>query len=315
MTQDDAGKAKAKKAKKEKKAKAPMPKIADFAVDGTGSFKIADCPTSLGIDAAEEKRYKKKLLKNCERIAELQDKLFAERKEGVIFMLQAMDAAGKDSTVEHVFKLANPALMSSYAFKAPSKEELAHDYLWRANLHLPQRGSIGIFNRSHYEDVLIVRVNEMWKGYSWPERCYDMSEEDFFAMRYRQIADYERYLYENGYRFVKIFLNVGLDEQKARFISRIDEERKNWKFSAADLDNRPVWDKYMKAFEASIDATSTPEVPWYVIPADQKFVARWLVSEALLSVLEDIDPQYPGVSEEDKAEMAECKRKLEAGEI
>ena len=192
---------------------------------------------------------------------------------------------------------------------------MAHDYLWRGHCHMPVRGEIGFFNRSYYEDVLVVRVNGLWKGYKWPKRCFDMDEQDFFDKRFRQIRDYERYLYENGYRVVKIFLNVSLDEQANRFIRRIDKPDKNYKFSAGDLGNRAQWEQYMAAFQDSIAKTSTKKNPWFVIPADQKPVARYLASEALLKALKDIDPEFPEPGESAKQEMAELRAKLVAGEI
>jgi PPK2 family polyphosphate:nucleotide phosphotransferase len=199
-----------------------------------------------------------------------------------------------------------------YSYKQPSKEELAHDYLWRAVRNLPQRGEIGLFNRSYYEDVLIVRVRSLWQGYAMPQRCLDMSEKDFFKQRYRQIVNFEDFLYENGYRLVKIFLNLSADEQKKRFLARIDEPAKNWKFSEGDINERDLWPQYMDAFEKAINATSTKTNPWHVIPADQKFFARYLVSEAVLDALEACKPDYPQMSEDDLARLETCRARLEA---
>ena len=285
----------------------------DYCYDGTTPFDLSAYPTSAKLDEDLKKDYKKRLQKNVERIAELQDKLFAAGREGVVFVFQALDAAGKDSTIEHVFSGVNPIGVPVASFKTPSKEELAHDYLWRVVKELPRRGEIGVFNRSHYEDVLVVRVKNMRPTYKMPARFNEGSDDDFFDARYRQIRDFERYLYENGYRVVKFFLNVSKAEQANRFISRIDEQHKNWKFSAGDVAERIYWDDYQDAFQEAIAATSTPEAPWYIIPADQKFYARWLVSEAVIKVLEEIDPQYPQASEEDLAAMAECREKLVAG--
>ncbi len=284
--------------------------LKDCIVTGEHEFKIDEAPTCANVSKKERKHYEKLLAENKQRMFELQDKLFAQGCEGVVVVIQAMDAAGKDSTIKHVMTGLNPVGVETYSFKTPTKEELAHDYMWRAYCHLPKRGNIGLFNRSYYEDVLVVRTHGLWHGYKMPKRCLDMSEKDFFAMRYREISDFEQHLYENGYRLVKIFLNVSLEEQAKRFIARIDEPEKNWKFSAADLDERPLWGQYMRAFEDAINGTSTKDNPWYVIPADQKWFARWLVSEAMVKVLEDIDPQYPTVSEETLAGMAECKARL-----
>lgn len=289
-----------------------MMKLEDCCYDGNTAFKIADHPTSAKIDKKERPHIEELMAANIERMKELQDKLYAQGTEGLVIMIQAMDAAGKDGTIKHVMSGLNPQGVDVYSFKQPSKEELAHDYLWRAACHLPKRGYIGLFNRSYYEDVLVVRVHGLWKGYAMPKRCLDMDEKDFFAQRYRQIVNFEDFLFENGYRLVKIFLNLGLDEQKKRFLDRIDEPAKNWKFSAGDLDERDLWPQYMEAFEDAIGATATKRSPWYVIPADQKFFARYLVSEAVLAALEACDPAYPQLSAEELAGLAACRARLEA---
>ena len=290
-----------------------MMKLDDCRYEGQGSFKLSDYPTSAKVDKADRPHIEELMANNIERMIELQDKLYAQGTEGVVIMIQAMDAAGKDGAIKHVMSGLNPQGVKVYSFKQPSKEELAHDFLWRAACHLPQRGEIGLFNRSYYEDVLIVRVRGLWRGYAMPKRCLDMSEKDFFDQRYRQIVNFEDFLYENGYRLVKVFLNLGLDEQKKRFLARIDEPAKNWKFSAGDLDERDLWPQYMDAFEQAIGATSTKRNPWYVIPADQKFFARYLVSEAVVATLAACDPAYPQLSEEDLAGLEACRARL-AGE-
>ena len=289
-------------------------KLEDFRYDGTGKFKIADYPTSAKMDKKLKEEYTELTRQNTLKMAELQEKLYADGREGVVIMLQAMDAAGKDSTIKHVMSGVNPQGVSVYSFKTPSKEELAHDYLWRAIRNLPQRGNIAIFNRSYYEDVLVVRVKNLRETYAMPTRCKETSVDEFFDTRYRQIRDFEEYLYENGYRLLKIFLNVGLDEQKERFLARIDEPAKNWKFSAGDLGERALWPQYMDAFEKAIGSTSTKHAPWYVIPADQKWYARYLVSEAVVDVLQACDPQFPTLSDAELAEMAACRERLVNGE-
>ena len=285
-------------------------KLSDCRYDGQSKFKLSDYPTSAKMDKKLKTEYAELTAKNTQLMSELQEKLYADGREGIVIMLQAMDAAGKDSTIKHVMSGVNPQGVSVYSFKTPSKEELAHDYLWRAVKNLPERGKIAIFNRSYYEDVLVVRVKDLRKTYAMPKRCLEMPEDEFFDMRYRQIRDFEEFVYENGYRLLKIFLNVSLEEQKERFIARIDDPAKNWKFSASDLDDRALWPQYMDAFEHAIGKTSSPHAPWYLIPADQKWYARWLVSEAVVSVLKDCDPQFPTVSEEALAEMAACREKL-----
>lgn len=289
-----------------------MMKLKDCRYEGKGKFKIGDYPTSAKVDKADRAHIEELMAANIERMIELQDKLYAQGTEGILIMIQAMDAAGKDGTIKHVMSGLNPQSVEVYSFKQPSKEELAHDYLWRAICHLPKRGNIGLFNRSYYEDVLVVRVHDIWRGYAMPKRCLDMDEDKFFDQRFRQIVNFEDYLYQNGYRLVKIYLNLSLEEQKKRFIARIDEPAKNWKFSAGDLDERDLWPQYMDAFEATIGATSTPDNPWYVIPADQKFFARYLVSEAILETLEACKPEYPQISKEELAGLEACRARLEA---
>ena len=285
-------------------------KLQDCIFDGEGTFKIEDYPTSAKADKAEKEKYQQLTAVNTEKMTVLQDKLYADGVEGVVIMLQAMDAAGKDSTIKHVMSGVNPQGVSVYSFKQPSKEELAHDYLWRAIKHLPERGQISIFNRSYYEDVLVVRVNDLRQGYAMPKRTLDMSDDEFFDRRYKQIVNFEDYLYENGYRLLKLFLNVGLDAQKKRFLDRIDTPEKNWKFSSSDLEDRAKWPQYMKAFEQAINGTATKHSPWYIIPADQKWYMRWLVSEAVVATLEACDPHYPEMPEEEKAKLAKCRERL-----
>lgn len=282
----------------------------DYRYDGNGTFDLSRYPTSAHMDKDKRPQVEEAMEANIERMADLQDRLYADGREGVVILFQAMDAAGKDSTIKRVMSGLNPQGVTVCSFKQPTHEELAHDYLWRAITHLPRRGYIGLYNRSYYEDVLTVRVHQMQTGYKMPVRCKDLDEDTFFTQRYRQIREFERYLWENGYRLLKIMLNVGLDEQRKRFLERIDNPAKNWKFSSSDLAERKLWPQHMKAFEQAIGATATPEAPWYVIPADQKWHARYLVSQAVVEVLEACDPQYPSVSEEQRAKLQECRAEL-----
>lgn len=285
--------------------------LKDCVYDGEGKFKLSDYKTSAKVDKDEHDKYVELTEKNTEKMAELQDKLYAEAKEGLVILIQAMDAAGKDSTIKHVMSGVNPQGCVVHSFKQPSKEELGHGFLWRAVEHLPQRGYIGLFNRSYYEDVLVVRVHEMQKGYAMPKRCIDMDSDKFFEKRYEHISNFEEYLYDNGYRVVKIFLNVSPEEQKERFLARIEDVSKNWKFSEADMKERALWDDYQKAYEDAIDATASKHAPWYVIPADQKWFARYLVSEAIVHTLKDMDPSYPEMPAEQVEHLAACKAQLE----
>lgn len=272
-------------------------------------------PVDLDKAATGAKGYKKqkeeliaKTASNQYQIQQLQDKLYADGREGLIILIQARDAAGKDGTIKHVMSGVNPQGVDVYSFKSPTHEELAHDFLWRFNRALPIRGKIAIFNRSYYEDVLIVKVRELWKNYKLPKRLLNP---DIIDRRYEQIREFEEYLYQNGYRLVKIYLNVSADKQKERFLERIDKPEKNWKFSEADLSERGLWDQYTDAYEKAINATATKHNPWYVIPADQKWYARYLVSDAILKVLEKIDPKYPTLSKEQIDKLAIYKAALE----
>ncbi len=285
--------------------------LKDFCFDGSSKLNLKKVPT----DSKKEKVDKEKILakteKNKLKMQELQDKLYSDGKEGIIIVLQAMDAAGKDGTIKHVMSGVNPQGVKVYSFKAPNSEELSHDYLWRINKCLPKRGNIAILNRSYYEDVLVVRVHDLYKNYAMAERITKQKKKDFFEKRYKQIRNYEEYLYENSYRVVKIFLNVSKDEQKKRFLERIDKPEKNWKFSSSDLSERELWDDYQKSYELMINETSTKESPWYVLPADDKWYSRYLVSEVILKALKEASPQYPELSEDEKARLAQCRKELE----
>ncbi len=273
-------------------------------------------PVDLDKAATGAKGYKKqkeeliaKTASNQYQIQQLQDKLYADGREGLIILIQARDAAGKDGTIKHVMSGVNPQGVDVYSFKSPTHEELAHDFLWRFNRALPIRGKIAIFNRSYYEDVLIVKVRELWKNYKLPKRLLNP---DIIDRRYEQIREFEEYLYQNGYRLVKIYLNVSADKQKERFLERIDKPEKNWKFSEADIAERGLWKDYTKAYQAAINATATKHAPWYVIPADQKWFAHYLVSEAILKALTQIDPKYPQLSKEQIDRLSIYKEALES---
>ena len=280
-----------------------------FTFDGQHKLDLAELPTSakgLGLDREEIEEMTRE---NLKAISLLQDKLYADSKEAVVMLLQAMDAAGKDSTIKHVMGGVNPQGIVVHSFKQPTGEEMAHDYLWRAVKALPPRGGMAIFNRSYYEDVLVVRVHELYKSYQMAKRCLGDAD-DFFQKRYQQIRHFEEYLYENSYRVVKIFLNVSKKEQKKRFLERIDIPAKNWKFSQADIKERGHWDAYMKAYQQTINNTATKHSPWYVLPADNKWYTRYLVSQIMRHTLESVDPQYPQVPQAKLDELLICKQKL-----
>ena len=253
------------------------------------------------------------LEKNNHRIARLQTDLYSEGKQSLLIVLQALDAGGKDGTINNVFSAMNPQGCRVQSFKTPTALEQAHDFLWRAHPVVPRRGEVVIFNRSYYEECLVVRVHGLWRDYQLPRRCTDMSEKRYFEERYEDIRGFERYLWRTGNRVVKIFLNVSADKQRERFLERIDDEAKNWKFSESDLAERMEWDEYQRAYEEMINGTATRRAPWLVIPADQKWVARTLVSEALLRVLEDMDPRYPELPRTSLDRLDECRAALVDG--
>jgi PPK2 family polyphosphate:nucleotide phosphotransferase len=243
-------------------------------------------------------------------LAEYQDRLSAQDTYGVLVVLQGIDASGKDGTVRHVMSGVNPQGVTVHSFKVPSAEELDHDYLWRNSLRLPERGQIGIFNRSHYEEVLVVRVHpQLLEAERLPPAARGG---DIWDRSYREINDWERYLVDNGFRIVKLFLNISREEQRRRFLKRIDRPDKNWKFSASDVAERTYWDDYQRAFSAMLSHTSTEHAPWLVIPADHKWFARIAVGAAIVSTLVEIDPQYPTVSPEARRELLEARARLEA---
>ncbi|MBQ7850168.1 MAG: polyphosphate kinase 2 family protein [Clostridia bacterium] len=275
--------------------------LKDIRYDGSDKLDVKKLATGAGAAKKDKKALILKTEENMAQAAVLQEKLYAAGREGLVIAIQARDAAGKDSLVRKVFGLLNPAALQIHSFKSPSKEELSHDYLWRINCALPPRGTIGVFNRSHYEDVLVTRVHEMEKGYKMPARVTE--DEDLYKKRYVQLRNWEQYLYENGYRMVKVFLNVGQEEQKQRFIDRMTLPEKHWKLSLNDMQERALWDAYDEAYEDAINRTATPESPWYVIPADNKWYARYLMSEILLETLTDMAPEYPALDPDEAAKV------------
>lgn len=249
-----------------------------------------------------------RMAQNNARMDELQQKLYAAKKEGVIFLFQAMDAAGKDGTIRSVLQCLSPHGVYEAAFKAPSSEDLAHDFLWRVGKEIPAKGEIAIFNRSHYEDVLIGKVKRLYETQAHADR---IEADTIIRNRYKDIRNFEKYLYRNSIRTVKIFLHVSKEEQARRFLSRIEEPEKNWKFSTGDWEERGYWDDYQEAFETAINKTATKDSPWYVVPADHKWYMRYVVSEILCANLEDMKPAYPEVTSERLAEFRSLKESIE----
>ncbi|MCL1896167.1 MAG: polyphosphate kinase 2 family protein [Clostridiales bacterium] len=281
--------------------------IEKYRVSGDAVISLADHDTGDTGGFGSSKDTKELLKRNIELISELQNRFYAEGKTGLLIVFQAMDAAGKDSAIKHVMTGVNPQGVGVYNFRKPSVEELAHDYLWRAVKVLPERGKIAIFNRSHYEDVLIGKVRRLYENYNLPDRC---KTDDTIAKRYVHIRNFEDYLWENGYVILKFFLHMSKDTQRKRFLERIDVKDKNWKFSEADIAERKYWDDYMEAYESAINATSSEQNPWYIVPADKKWFSRVVISEVLLDAMKTIDPQYPVISPDHEAELAGFKQQL-----
>lgn len=285
--------------------------IDKFRIKEGSKVDLDDHPTDFTDGFTDQDAAKEDLEKNIERMQKLQDTLYAQNIYSLLIVIQAMDAAGKDSVIEHVMSGVNPQGCRVTSFKAPSAEELDHDFLWRSELALPRRGEIGIFNRSHYEEVLVVRVHpEILQAQQLPDKV--KSSHDIWKQRFRQIRDWERMLCENGTQIVKFFLHVSKDEQKQRFLARIDEPDKNWKFSSRDVRERDHWDEYMKAYCDAVAATSTDDAPWYVIPADRKWFTRLAVSEVLAQKLESMGLAYPKLSGAALADLQEAKKMLES---
>lgn len=263
----------------------------------------------LGKETARQ-RARELLEENLSELYDAQDKLYADDRYSVLVIFQALDAAGKDGTIKHVMSGVNPQGCQVFSFKKPSVEELDHNFLWRCMKALPERGRIGIFNRSYYEDVLVVKVHpELLETQHLPDGKRGKS---FWEDRYDDINAFERHLVRNGTVIVKFFLNVSKKEQKRRFLERLDDPRKHWKFSPSDIAERAFWDDYQQAYEDALSATSTDWAPWYVIPADHKWVTRAVVAEILTSTIRDLDPKYPKLSEDQHTALSAAKAKLEA---
>ena len=285
-------------------------KIHTFCIEDGSNFKLSEakCDDTLGFSESDRPKLEEEMRENIAKISDLQDKLYAENKNAVLLVTQAMDAAGKDGTIKHVTSGLNPQGCHVVCFKGPSTSELDHDYLWRIAKETPSRGTIGIFNRSHYEEVLVAKVHNLPPKQQLPEAVIT---KNIWKDRYRQIRNFERYLAENGIVPVKIFLHVSKEEQKKRLLDRIDDSSKNWKFSSADLEERKLWSEYQAAFEDMIQNTSTQNAPWYVVPADNKWFARAVVSEILYSTLKKLDPKYPLLPEDQEKLLLHYREMLE----
>ncbi len=285
--------------------------LSPYRFTGENSFVIARQPNRVGKFYEDKKQYRDLLGEFRKEIDELQRKMYAHNRYSLLLVFQAMDAAGKDGTIRHIMSGINPHGVEIHSFKRPSEEELDHDFLWRTSKKAPRRGHIGIFNRSYYEEVLVVKVHPsiLTEGQRIPKE-FTEDLNDVWENRYQAIRDFEEHLHQNGTQVIKFFLNLSKDEQRDRFIDRIDRQEKNWKFSEGDVKERAYWDDYQRAYEEAINETATPEAPWYAIPADDKKNMRLMVCQAVLDHLKALDMHYPQVSEERKMELEGYKKQL-----
>jgi PPK2 family polyphosphate:nucleotide phosphotransferase len=280
-----------------------------FRISDGARFRLKDFDPADTLGLKSKEHAKEALEQGIVRLANLQEKLYAQDRWAILLILQAMDAAGKDSTIKHVMSGVNPQGCQVNAFKAPSAEELQHDFMWRTSRSLPERGKIGIFNRSYYEEVLAVRVHpEFLARQRIPTQ---LMPDDIWKKRFEDINAFERYLSGNGFVVLKFFLHLSKKEQKCRFLERLEDPKKNWKFSISDALERQHWDKYMKAYEDMIRNTSTKQAPWHVIPADHKWFARLVVAEATIEAMENLDLSFPKMDAEKRKELKDARTALE----
>jgi PPK2 family polyphosphate:nucleotide phosphotransferase len=281
----------------------------DFRVREGRAVDLAEWPTRVDPVYHSKEDYQKLLSEHVTLLSAQQEKLYASNSHAVLLIFQAMDAAGKDGSIKHLMSGINPQGCLVHSFKHPSPGELLHDFLWRTTRDLPERGKIGIFNRSYYEEVLIARVHpEILRAEGLPEPRHDADH--IWHSRYRSIVDLEKHLHANGTRIVKIFLHLSKEEQRRRFIERIDQPQKNWKFSMADIEERGYWKQYMKAYEKCLGATSTSHAPWYVVPADDKQNARLIVSRIVLDLFGDLDLAFPKTTARRRRELLQLRKRL-----
>jgi len=285
--------------------------VGRFLVTGKDRFRINDHPTEVGDLYDDKQDYKEKLNTLQKEINELQRMMYAHSRYSLLLIFQAMDAAGKDGTIRSVMAGVNAHGVAVHAFQRPSKRELAHDFLWRTTVHLPERGNIGIFNRSYYEEVLVARVHrEILDKQNLPEELIGDPGE-LWKGRYESIRDFEKHMWRNGTHVVKFFLHLSYDEQRNRFLKRIDKPHKNWKFEDGDIKERGFWNDYQEAYEDAINETATVKAPWYIIPADDKKNMRLIVAEILLEQLRSLDMRYPEVTEARREELLQDRKLLE----
>lgn len=281
-------------------------KAKNFLVKEGKTIKLSDWPTQIDPLATSKREYKQHLQLNTESLSDLQRRLYASNRYALLLIFQGMDCSGKDGVIKHVLSGLNPQGVEVFSFKQPSSEELQHDFLWRTTCRLPERGRIGVFNRSYYEEVLVVKVHQDLLHH----QGFDKANKEFWSGRYRSILDYEAHLHRNHMRVLKFYLHLSFEEQRKRLLARIDEPDKNWKMQPSDIAERKHWKAYMRAYEDCLSATSTKHAPWFVIPADDKETARLIVSTLLLDALTDLDLAYPKLSKSHQQELANMRQEL-----
>jgi PPK2 family polyphosphate:nucleotide phosphotransferase len=281
----------------------------DYQVGHGKRVRLKNWPTKGKAICATKEEYAEQLAAHVKQLSDLQELLYGSNAYALLLVFQGMDAAGKDGAIRHVLSGVNPQGCEVASFKQPSAEELEHDFLWRSTVKLPERGRIGVFNRSYYEEVLAVRVHP--EDLRNEGLAKEVGKKDVWKERYRSIVEFERHLHRNGTRVVKIFLHLSKEEQRKRFLARIDEPEKNWKFSLADIHERKYWGKYQEAFEACLTATSTRHAPWYAVPADDKANARLIVSQIVLEAMGALKMNYPKTTPKRRAELLEIRKQLE----
>ena len=285
-----------------------MSKIWDqFRVKEGDKVDLKKWDTSYRGDLTKEEVYDHLLPANGEAFREAQEVMYADNQHGLIIVIQAMDAAGKDGLIKKVLTYINPQGLKVIPFDEPTADEQDHDYLWRCNQALPRRGEVAVFNRSHYEDVLVTRVHNLLEGSQLPE---DLVDKKIWSRRYKQIRNWEEYLEENGFHILKFFLHVSKDEQAERLLERVVQPNKNWKFSSSDIRERKYWKEYQKIYEELMEETSTDQAPWFIIPADRKWYTRYVVSEILKEFFEKLDMDYPKLAKEEEALLVDAKESL-----
>ncbi|TFE00584.1 PPK2 family polyphosphate kinase [Jeotgalibacillus salarius] len=283
--------------------------ISKYKVEKNKKLKLKDYDTKEDHGIEEKELSEERLAESIEKLKDLHWRLHAEEKRGIVVVLQAMDAAGKDEAISYIFSNLTAQGLTTASFQKPSETELKHDYLWRIREGLPARGQIGILNRSHYEEVIFPRVHkDELKDEMYPD---DMNKDEVWPMRFRQINDFEQHLSENGFEVIKFFFNMSKEEQRERLLERMKDPKKNWEFSFNDVKERRHWDTYQEVFEDMLNHTSTEFAPWYILPADDELYSRYIITEVMVNCLEKIDPQFPEISDEDKKKMDEAINELE----